>query len=504
MNTIPNVPKAEGDDLSKFGYEQPFRRTLRSFTSFAIAVSATSITVGIFATYGFLLNTSGPAGLWMWIIAVLGQLLVALICAQIAAHIPLAGFTYQWASRLASPRIGWGFGWLYYATFAIGIVSVNFAFATQVVVPLFNLSTGTGTAEIITIVAMALQAALLIVSTRIAAMFNAAAVATEILGVVVLGVILLVAVVVGSAGGSLHNLTATGAIPHSGYFKINGPFMLALLLVTYTVAGFEAPSNLSEETQDPTTVVPRAIWRSVVVSGVVGLFFLIALTVAIPSIPAITEDPAPVSAIMSAQLGSTVETIFLAFVLVSFFACGLVIMALCSRVVYAMSRDKRFPAHQLFSRVPTALRTPVWSILLVFVGGTVILLTMIGTPATLTNLFTATSIVLALIYLGTVLLYLGTRSQLPHRSDRFDLGRWSLPIAIAALLWVVFELVALLGPSVFWEPVKLVGVIAAIGAVIFAGFLIFSPDTLSREPGAAIVDDPTAPLPEPEPEETLV
>ncbi|MFJ3439381.1 hypothetical protein ACIPMU_38405 [Streptomyces cyaneofuscatus] len=42
----------------------------------------------------------------------MGRTLVALVVAQFAARIPLSGSLYQWASRLASPKIGWWFGWL--------------------------------------------------------------------------------------------------------------------------------------------------------------------------------------------------------------------------------------------------------------------------------------------------------------------------------------------------------------------------------------------------------
>jgi hypothetical protein len=41
--------------------------------------------------------------------------------------------------------------------------------------------------------------------------------------------------------------------------------------------GFESASNLAEETFEPHKTVPRAMVRAVVLSGVVGMAFLIAL-----------------------------------------------------------------------------------------------------------------------------------------------------------------------------------------------------------------------------------
>jgi amino acid transporter len=73
-----------------------------------------------------LLATSGPRGLWMWVPAAIGQLFITLIYAHFAARIPLAGYAYQWASRLAGPKVGWLFGWLTYAFLAVVVVATNY------------------------------------------------------------------------------------------------------------------------------------------------------------------------------------------------------------------------------------------------------------------------------------------------------------------------------------------------------------------------------------------
>jgi amino acid transporter len=57
------------------------------------------VAVGIFGTYNIVLQQGGPIGIWLWIVAAVGQVLVALVYAQFAARIPLSGSSYQWASR---------------------------------------------------------------------------------------------------------------------------------------------------------------------------------------------------------------------------------------------------------------------------------------------------------------------------------------------------------------------------------------------------------------------
>ena len=105
--------RSADDEFRQCGYVQELKRTLGPYQTFAISFAFISVVVGIFATYGAVLQTAGPVGIWLWIIAAVGQTLVALVVAQFAARIALSGSSYQWASRLASPKIGWLFGWAF-------------------------------------------------------------------------------------------------------------------------------------------------------------------------------------------------------------------------------------------------------------------------------------------------------------------------------------------------------------------------------------------------------
>jgi amino acid transporter len=94
--------------------------------------------------------------------------------------------------------------------------------------------------------------------------------------------------------------------------------MLATLLGAYTIVGFESASNLAEETHEPHKVIPRAMIRAVLVSGVVGFAFLVALAYATNK--AAYASTAPVASIVHDVLGGVVQKIFLVFVCVSIFA----------------------------------------------------------------------------------------------------------------------------------------------------------------------------------------
>src|SRR5208282_693590 len=103
MHPMTTVTKSDDDALlPQFGYRQQFTRSLKQFESFAVAFSFISITTGIFTTFGFALGTGGPRSIWTWVIVTAGQALVALVYGALAARVPLSGYSYQWASRLAN------------------------------------------------------------------------------------------------------------------------------------------------------------------------------------------------------------------------------------------------------------------------------------------------------------------------------------------------------------------------------------------------------------------
>jgi amino acid transporter len=497
MSAIAGEP--ESAEVEEFGYKPQFERTIKSFSSFAIGFSFISITSGIFTTFVFLLATSGPRGLWMWILAAVGQTLVALVYAHLAGRIPLSGSIYQWATRLSGPWIGWVFGWLAYAFLAVVVVATNYSFVTQAFMPLFGIAPSIATAQILTIAMAALEAGCIIFSTRFTSRLNSLAVVTEIAGVAGLTVVLLLAAAV-SHKGSLANLTSTGVVHGGGnYYGINGPFMLAVLLGAFTIVGFEAAATLAEETQRPRQVVPKAMIRAVIASGVLGLLFLIALSVAMPNVREISGEATPITAIMQQQLGTVATKIFLVIFVVSLFANSLVIMLAGTRVVFSMARDGRFPGSKIFASVSTRFNTPIPAALLIFGGLVVIILAAAHSTTALTNLFGAATILPALIYLAVVVLFAAKRRLLPDEPEIFSLGRWRYSVVTLSILWLAFELEALVVPSQFWGSVKIVGVLLAIGAIVLAGLVAFSRRNFAQEPGGTLEEHLSAvsPLAEP-------
>ena len=300
---------------------------------------------------------------------------------------------------------------------------------------------------------------------------------------------LAIAVIFGS-DGSFSNLSSTGIV-HDHWFTWLGPIMLSTLLGAYTIVGFETSANLAEETHEPRRIVPRAMWTSVLYSGVIGMVFLIAVTIAMPSgkIAELTGSSTVVADIIKIQLGSVVEKIFLIFVCISIFACGLIIYVSQSRLVWSMSRDERFPGYQLFGRVNRTTRTPINAVIL---GWVVAAILLIWFSDRVFDLFTASTQLPAMYYLATVLLYIATRTKLKTEEGFFTLGRWEPLVVGVALVWLVYELAVVFGPDVFHKAAKYTLGMTLAGVVWIILLQVFHRSALEQPP-SAVPDEAAAP-----------
>ena len=474
--------------LESHGYKPEMQRGLRRFASLAVGFSFISITTGIFTTYGSVLNWGGPRGIFTWPINVVGQLLVALIFASLATRIPLAGYSYQWASRLTNPKVGWLMGWLAF-TFLIAVtLSVDYSIAAAVLPSLFGYTATAANQWVITGLVVAVQATLTIFSTSWSSRINSLAVGTEVVGIAALVVLLLI---VGALRGMLHpdHLFSTGVVAKAGYFSLGsgfraaGPFVLSFLLGAYTITGFEAAANLTEETHDPGRVVPTAMWSAVLLSGVLGFLFLVILNLASGDLRSLSASGTPVADIISATLGGVISKILLVFVTFSIFACGLVIFITGTRLVFAMARDGRFPAHGILRQVHPSTRMPAYAATLLFVVVEMVLALFASQSDALINLFTAASLLPVIVYLSTVMLYIATRHKLA-RMEGFSLGIFEWPVVLLALVWLLWEL-SIFRNQQFSEPWKYAIAMFAIGLVYFAYMLVADPAALRAKALAA-------------------
>jgi amino acid transporter len=324
--------------LSSFGYTQELRRVLRLFSLYAVAFSVISITTGITLDYGFAISNFGPAGIWTWLVAGAGQLMVALIVAELSARIPLAGYVYQWSARLLHSGYGWFVGFIGVGAMAIGVAGITLLATAPFVATLFGWDTNNPRLILLLAYALLLLPVMInIISVQLAARINNIAVFTEILGMVGFGVALFLAwATKGHSRGidrSLGYLTHTGSVSPLWY-----GFALAGLIGIFTIIGFEFAANLSEEAVNARLTVPKAVILSVTTAVTFGFIALVGFTMALPD----AKSPDPIGTV-AFWFGTFWTKVFLVLVITSIFALTVVITGAAARVIYAMARDNMLP-----------------------------------------------------------------------------------------------------------------------------------------------------------------
>ncbi len=437
-----------------------FPRVLRRFALFAVAFSIISITTGIFLNYAYGLTQLGPASVWLWPVAVVGQLLVALVLAELAGRVPLAGANYQWAARLVGPRFGYVVGALGVLYTAVGLPGIMLLGLAPLTATALGLDASDGRLLVfIAVVALVVAYLLNIVRVQLAARVNNVAVFTEIAGTVVLSVVVFVAWVRGGPPDG-HGLGFLSTVTS------DQPLAAALaggaLVGIFTLVGFEAAADLAEEAVDPRRVVPRAMLASVVVSGVLGMVALVGFTAAIPDLRTVEASPVPLAAIAQYWLGPVVTRLFLALVVFSMFALTVVGAAAGSRLIFAMARDGMLPASGVLRRVDARRGTPVAALLTSLAVCLVLLAFGVADGDAFAVLVGATALVPYLVYLLTVAGYLARRRALA--AGGFELGRAALPVAVLALLWLLAVVAVLALPDAFRAADYVV-----LGALVLAG-----------------------------------
>ena len=186
------TPASDEDELRAFGYEPQLERSMGAWSSFSISISCMCVTAGVFTTYAYSLGMVGPAFVWTWLIVSIGQILVALVLAELAGRMPISGYAYQWTSRLINSHYGWFVGWAGLMAFIPGFTGLNFGLAPMLLNRLGIEITPTSTLIVVLIV-LASQLTINLAGVRIASRINnAVAFAVEIGLSIILTAILLV------------------------------------------------------------------------------------------------------------------------------------------------------------------------------------------------------------------------------------------------------------------------------------------------------------------------
>jgi urea carboxylase system permease len=431
-------------DLAAAGYKQELDRTLGRFSSFAAGFSYISILTGMFQNFHLGFQAGGPAFFWTWPLMFLGQLMVALCFAELAAQYPLCGGVYQWSRHVGSRAVGWMAGWVYVASLVITLAAV--ALALQVTLPqispVFQVigdsadkADAARNAVIFGCLLIAFSTVINSIGVGLLAKINNVGVFAELVGVALLIILLAARAVRGPEVLLDRQDRGTGQV-----FGYLGPFLAAMIMASYVMYGFDTAGSLAEETMNPRRTAPRAILQALTAAATAGALLMLFALLAVEDIDAgeLGKEIGGLPYIVTNTLGEGLGKVFLCDVILAITVCTLAVHTGTVRMMFAMARDNQLPFGRVLARVSETSRVPLVPAVLVGVLAALVLVVNVNSPKLIGAIIPVSIVWANLAYL------LVTAPLLVHRlrgwpgprgKGLFSLGRWGLAVNVLAVAW---------------------------------------------------------------------
>ncbi len=528
MSAPELTPGTWSDDIAAdghvpFGYEQELRRGVGSFASFAAGFSFVSILTTVFQLFGLGFGLGGASFFWTWPAVWVGQMLVALCFAELAARWPISGAIFQWSSRLAGTSFGWFVGWIMIIGQILTVAAA--AIATQAVLPSIwagfqivggpdadpslTSTTGAQNAVLLGVIMLVICTIVNISGVRRMAVSTSVGVVIEIVGVVAL--VLLLFFLPERGPGVLFS--------HEGWAGSGNylpAFLASSLMAAYVMVGFDSAGELAEETHTPRKTTPRTILRALVISGVGGALLILAALMSASSLTDGNLATGGLAWVLTDRLGEVAGRLLLCCVAVAIFACTLAVQTSGTRMAYSMAREKALPFHRHLSKVSLRTGTPIITSIVVGSGAAIALLVNFKQAAIFTALSSLCIAMLYLAYIGVTLPLLVVRIKhrntdgFPsgvdeHGKPQFSLGRWGIAVNVIAVVYQVGMVINLMWPRpeiydltgetwwLKWSALLFIGISLLVGTVYFAQKRLHRHIKLAHVPHTHI----HVPLPEP-------
>lgn len=451
MSTTPAAP-AEGPTeidedaahLAALGYESRFERRMGFWENFSLGFTYLSPVVGVYSTFAVSFMVGGPTLIWSIIIAGIGQLLVSLVFAEVVAQYPVAGGVYPWARRLVGRRWAWLTGWIYGWALLATVASVSTG-AAGFVGYLFGFTSTRTTAVIVATVLMLIAYAINLSGTRVLGRVAMLGFVAELAGALFVGIWLLFFEHHQSLSVFFHQFGA----PEANGFSPTGGFLAASLTGLYLFYGFEACGDVAEEVPDPGRAIPKAMRRTIYVGGFAALLVTAAMVLAQPDFQSIIsgKNADPITATLETVFGKGGAKVIIVVVLISFLSCVLSLQAAASRLIYSYARDSMVFASGPLSRFSDRLHVPPVALTVAAtVPAVIVLIAEVISDNALARVIAFASVGIYIAFQMVVLAALIARRKGWVPSGKYSLGKWGLPVNIAALTYGVLGIVNLAWP----------------------------------------------------------
>ncbi|KAH6962131.1 amino acid/polyamine transporter I [Ilyonectria sp. MPI-CAGE-AT-0026] len=467
------------DQLARLGKKQVLRRNFgfMSILGFSCTILITWEAVTVLFAQG--LNNGGTAGvLYSFLFVWFGNFSVFTTMSELVSMAPTSGGQYHWVAMLA-PRscakfLSYVTGWLTVGGWQ-GSVSSSALLTGNMILGMATMNNASfepklwqGTLLFWVILLFAVFINTLVSSAL--PKFEGLILILHILGFFA---ILIPLVTLGPHGDAKEIFTTW--VNNGGWSTQGISFMVGMMGNAFAFVGTDAAFHMSEETVNPSVVVPRSILLSLIINGTCGFAMLIAMVFCMGNFDdAAASAPGalgfPHMYIFQQATNSTGGATVMAAIIMILGACATVgMLASTSRVFWSFARDRGLPFWGILSKVDGRTTVPIWSIAFTSVIAILLSFINIGSPVAFQNVTSLSISCLYASYLIAAVLLLYRRMTKGFALPDSDLPALANTTG-AELVWGPFHL-----PGIF----GIANNVLTICYLITVGFFSFWPPVLN-------------------------
>ncbi|CDZ98333.1 amino acid transporter [Phaffia rhodozyma] len=440
--------------LEMLGYNQELKRDISMFETFGFAFSIMGVLPSIASTIFYNLPYGGPVAMtWGWLLAGFLILFVGGAMADLASSMPTSGGLYYWTHRLAHPDYRDFLAWMVgYNSFLGNISAVSsLAWATSGViyaaVSINDNSFTASTAQVfgLYIGILILMGVFCAYGTNILARLQTPS--------VILNVLLLLVTIIGLPIAMRKDLNSA-SYTFGGWENLTGwnngfAFILSFLAPVWTICSFDSAVSISEEATNAAIAVPVAIVGAIGSATITGFAVLVIFALTMGSdIEAVynSDIGQPLAYIYNRAFGVKGSLAIWSFMCIAELMMTASLTLPASRQAFAFARDGALPFSNYFYSVNSKTNTPVRTVWLVVILAMPLGLLGFANDAAINAIFSLAIIGPYCAYAIPIACRVFAKEGAFIPGPWF-LGRFSKPIAVIALIWMIFACIIFCFPA---------------------------------------------------------
>jgi len=308
----------------------------------------------LFDTFGIVSGLTSGHVATAYAFALIAILFTAVGYGKLVRRFPSAGSAYTYAQKAISPHVGFMVGWSSLLDYLF-MPMINILLAKNY----FEALVPGIPSWIFVVLLVAFMTMSNLRGIKTVANFNSVIVVLQVVVMIGITGMVIYGVAHGEGAGTL-----TSSQPFWSPDAHVVPMITGATILCFSFLGFDGISSLSEETKDAERTIPRAIFLTALIGGLIFIVASYFLQLYFPDISRFKDPDSSQPEIMLYVAGHVLQFGILIFSVVTVLASGMAAHAGVSRLMYVMGRDGVFP-ERFFGYIHPKWRTPSLNVLLV-------------------------------------------------------------------------------------------------------------------------------------------